>query len=87
MAGKLDSPGDEDCVELAKHLLSGCQASLLHFLSTRIFIIVNEALRITKTKFTCYTFTEPLKHARIKLKFLSLGNFLFFLNPEHFSIL
>jgi hypothetical protein len=24
VAGELDSPGDEDCVELAKHLLSGC---------------------------------------------------------------
>jgi hypothetical protein len=54
VAGKLDSPRDEDCVELAKHLLSGCQASLLHFLSTRLFMIIYMAFSNTKTKYTWF---------------------------------
>ena len=33
MAGQLDSPRDDDSVELAEHLLLGCQAPLLHLLS------------------------------------------------------
>ena len=33
MAGQLDSPRDDNGVELAEHLLLGCQAPLLHLLS------------------------------------------------------